>query len=131
MITAKINQLAIAKAKAAKLESDIARELPHELAALPARFGFPDLAAFVRAIKTVAGSRRRSGSSKKSHQPGRRKRAKITDAIKAQVKKLAKAGKTGAEIVKATGISLPSVQNIKKALGLVNPRKSASVKPKS
>ena len=31
-------------------------------------------------------------------------------------------GKTGAEIAKAAGISLPSVQNIKKALGLVKKR---------
>ncbi len=30
--------------------------------------------------------------------------------------------KTGAEIAKSLGISLPSVQNIKKALGLVKKR---------
>ena len=33
------------------------------------------------------------------------------------------AGKTGAAIAKSVGISLPSVQNIKKALGLVQARK--------
>jgi hypothetical protein len=32
------------------------------------------------------------------------------------------AGRTGAEIAKALSISLPSVQNIKKALGLVKER---------
>ena len=31
-------------------------------------------------------------------------------------------GKTGGEIAKSLGISLPSVQNIKKALGLVKKR---------
>lgn len=51
------------------------------------------------------------------------RRATITDEIKAQVVKMAKDGKTGAEIAKATGISLPSVQNIKKDAGLVKARK--------
>ena len=41
---------------------------------------------------------------------------------KTEVKKLVEAKKTGAEIAKALGISLPSVQNIKKALGLVKAR---------
>ena len=43
----------------------------------------------------------------------------LTDATRAQVKKLVEAGKTGSEIAKAVGVSLPSVHNIKKALGLV------------
>jgi DNA-binding CsgD family transcriptional regulator len=52
--------------------------------------------------------------------PGsRRKRATITDATRAEVKTMVEAGKTGAEIAAALGISPPSVQNIKKALGLV------------
>ena len=40
----------------------------------------------------------------------------------ADVKKMVDAGKTGAEISQALKISLPSVQNIKKALGLVKAR---------
>jgi hypothetical protein len=47
----------------------------------------------------------------------------IDDAMRAEVKKLLKAGKTGAEVAKEVGISLPSVQNIKKAFGLVKERK--------
>jgi transposase len=39
------------------------------------------------------------------------------------VKKLVQDGKTGSEVAKLVGISLPSVQNIKKALGLVKERK--------
>ena len=46
----------------------------------------------------------------------------ITDQTRSQVKKMVNDGKTGAEIAKAVGISLPSVQNIKKALGLVKER---------
>ena len=57
-----------------------------------------------------------------------RKRAKITDAIRARVKKLLEAGKTGSQIAKALKISLPSVQNIKKALGLVRTSKKPARK---
>ncbi len=49
----------------------------------------------------------------------RAKRAVITDATRAQVKRAVESGRTGSEIAKQLGISLPSVQNIKKALGLV------------
>jgi hypothetical protein len=53
----------------------------------------------------------------------RRTRAVVTDATRGEVKQLVEAGKTGAEIAKAVGVSLPTVQNIKKALGLVLKRK--------
>lgn len=51
------------------------------------------------------------------------KRAVINDEVRSEVRRLVESGRTGAEIVKAIGISLPSVQNIKKALGLVAHRK--------
>ena len=50
---------------------------------------------------------------------------KITPEIVEKVKALATAGKTGSAIAKATGISLPSVQNLKKKLGLVKARGKA------
>jgi hypothetical protein len=52
----------------------------------------------------------------------RRTRAVITDETRAQVKKMVDSGKTGAEIAQTLKISVPSVQNIKKALGLVKER---------
>jgi DNA-binding CsgD family transcriptional regulator len=42
--------------------------------------------------------------------------------MREEVKKMVEAGKTGSEIAKAIGVSLPSVQNIKKKLGLVKAR---------
>ena len=56
--------------------------------------------------------------------------AAITDAVRAEVKALVKAGKTGSQVAKALGISLPSVQNIKKALGLVRKSKKPARKPR-
>ena len=56
------------------------------------------------------------------------RRVVITDDTRYQVKRLVEAGRTGAEIAKEVGISLPSVQNIKKALGFVKARASARAK---
>jgi hypothetical protein len=124
MITKKIQELADTKAKVASLEKAIAAQLNKELAALPGQFGFDDVSAFMKAVK--AASRGKRGAKKKAKRAAvgkkRRSRAVITDATRAQVKKLVEAGKTGGEIAKAAGISLPSVHNIKKALGLVQKR---------
>ena len=122
MITKKIQELAVTKAKVASLEKSIATQLNRELAALPDKFGFGDVNAFIKAVKAAAGGHR--GGKKKARRGGkkRRSRAVITAATRAQVKKLVEAKKTGSEIAKAVGISLPSVHNIKKALGLVQKR---------
>lgn len=124
MVADKIKELAQARAKLAALEQSVASELNGELAGLPAKYGFTDVAGFVAAVRAANGKRR--GRKPKGHAPStpkagrkRRKRAVITDAVRADVKKLVEAGKTGTEIATALGISLPSVQNIKKALGLV------------
>ncbi len=121
MITKKLQELEATKAKIAGLEKAIAAELNKELAALPGQFGFDDVNAFIKAVKAAAGGKRGGGKKAKGAAGAkkRRKRAVITDATRAQVKKLVEAGKTGGEIAKAVGISLPSVHNIKKALGLV------------
>ncbi len=110
MVIDKIKALAISKAKVAELEKSIATELNRELAALPGKYGFDNLPAFFSAVRSACRGKRR-------------KRAVITSETKAKVKSLVEAGKTGSEIATAVGISLPSVQNIKKALGLVKTRK--------
>jgi hypothetical protein len=121
MISSSVKELIDAKAEVAQLEQTLAEEL----ASLPAAYGFDSLKAFVSAIK-AAGGKGRVGRSSKSGTPKPRKRATITDAVRAEVKALVKAGKTGSHIAKALGISLPSVQNIKKALGLVKSSKKTS-----
>lgn len=60
----------------------------------------------------------------KAPKAGQRSRAVITPEIKQEVKKLVKAGGlSAAQIGEKLGISQPSVQNIKKALGLTKPHK--------
>ncbi len=50
---------------------------------------------------------------------GQRKRAKVTDAMRAKAEKLFGEGKTSGEVASRLGISVATVSNIKKALGLV------------
>jgi DNA-binding CsgD family transcriptional regulator len=117
----KFKQLKAAKTRLAQLQKALAAQLRREFVALPAKYGFDNVADFVRAVSAAHSGR--AGGGKGAGKAGRRRRAVITDATRAEVKKLAAAGKTGAEIARAVRISLPSVQNIKKALGLVKARK--------
>src|SRR5580658_3077442 len=111
MIETLIKSLAAAKSRAADLEHSVAKNLSKELRALPEQYGFHGLDPFIEALEaSTKGSRKRV----KAKAVKRRKRAKITAATRARVKKLIGAGKTGAEVAKRLGISLPSVQNIKK-----------------
>jgi hypothetical protein len=134
MVTDKLKELEAARAKLASLEQSLQSELGKELAQLPAKYGFASADEFIDAVRdaTGAGGRRArrgrrgrppgAGGAAKAGGRGRRSRAVITDETRTQVKKMVEAGKTGSEIAKTVGISLPSVQNIKKALGLVKKR---------
>jgi hypothetical protein len=118
MITKKIKALEEAKAKVQQLEAAVSRGLHSALASLPDEYGFESVDAFISAVKSAAGVRS-ARPAKGAGAKARRTRAKITDAVRKDVVRLVKAGKTGLEIAAAIGISLPSVQNIKKAAGLV------------
>ena len=124
MIIDTIKELEATKAKVASLEESIASQLDKELSELPAKYGFESAQAFIKAVAAATGVRKKKRGGKAAQSEGgkRRKRAKITDETRAELKSLAEAGKSGAEIAAALGISLPSVQNIKKALGLVKSR---------
>lgn len=119
MVTDKIKKIAELKAQAAKLEASVEAERQAELAALPAKFGYDSLASFIKALKASGGSKRGRAAGAKS----RRKRTPITPALKEKVKAAVAAGKSGAEIVKSLGLSMASVQNIKREFGLTKPRK--------
>ena len=109
------------------MEQSIASDLKKELASLPANYGFDTTDALLQAVRAASGKRRgrKPGNGKPASvmpKKKRRTRATVTDETRAAVKKSVEQGKTGGEIAKALGISLPSVQNIKKALGLVKKR---------
>jgi hypothetical protein len=122
MITDKIKELASFKSKVEALEAEVAKQLQAELAGLPAQYGYDSLNGFIKAVKKAGGGRSSFKAPKVAGGKRRRRRAKITPEMKDGIKAAVKAGKTGAEIAKEFGISLPSVQNVKKELGLVKAR---------
>ena len=128
MVQQKIKELARLKAAAAKLETQVAVERIEALASLPEAYGYADLKSFIKALKVSAGTKRKGKPGRKAKAPkvkkvkAKRTRAKITPEIKEQLKALVTEGLTGSAIAKKLGISLPSVQNIKKELGLVKAR---------
>jgi DNA-binding NarL/FixJ family response regulator len=133
----KLNELKAAQAKVEQLKQAII----DELASLPARYGFNSVEEFIKAVKAAIDSGAGKKSAKKAAgKPGRkpgkkaakaaapasepksRKRGKITPELKEQVKLLVSEGKTTQAIASALKISAPSVQNVKKELGLVKAR---------
>jgi len=129
MITEQIKELEATKAKLASLEQSIELEMEAELAGLPVKYGFESMQALIKRLKSMGGvcakKTRAPKAKSKAARPAagqKRARATITEEMKLQVKALTEAGKTGPEIAAAVGISMPSVQNIKKAFGLVKAR---------
>lgn len=120
MIKQDIQNLKTAKSRVALLEAKIAKGLERELPQLPGKYGFETAGAFIEAVRSAAGGRKAGRPSGHKDLAGKRRpRAVVTDETRQAVKKLVQEHKTGVAIAKALKISLPTVQNIKKALGLV------------
>lgn len=126
MVIEVVKELEAAKAKVVELEHTLEKELTQKLSRLPYELGFDSLPAFIKALRSAAGARKGRGAAKapKTTATGKRsKRARLTPELKDEVKSLVQSGKTGAQIAKQLGISVPSVQNIKKEFGLVKSRR--------
>lgn len=117
------SQLADYRRKVAALEKQLSKS-HQKLRRAPAKYGFKSMEAFIAALRAANGTASAPTRGKSVAAGGRKARAKVTDETKAKVKEMVKAEKTGAEIAKALDISLPTVQNIKKELGLVQARKT-------
>lgn len=118
-------QLKALEKKRAKVLAKIQAQQKGLLLALPGQVGLGSVAELITALQSLGKKAKgpkatKTGSKGKK---GKRTRAVITDATRAEVKKLVTDGKSGSEIAAKLGISLPSVHNIKKALGLVKARK--------
>lgn len=130
--TDQIAELQKAKAKLAQAEAKLAADRVAALSRLPGDYGYANLNDFIKALKDAAGKARKGRPAKAAKvakapkaakaKAGKRTRAKITPELKQQVISAVQSGQSGAEIAEAFGISLPSVQNIKKEAGLVKAR---------
>ena len=130
-----IRNLKALRSKASALVEKIASRRTQSLNGIHESHGFETVEEFISAVQ-AANSTERGGKRRKppgpatssdfptSRSPGkRRRRSKITPEMKDQLKAMVKAGRTGKEIAKQLGISLPSVHNVKKDLGLTKTRK--------
>ena len=126
-------ELQAARAKVAALETSLAKSRRQNLAGLHKEHGFANVEEFLAAVRDASrggsgggGGRGRPAKAAKaptSTGGGKRsKRTRITPEMKQEVKSLVQDGRTGAQIANELGISLPSVQNIKRELGLVKAR---------
>jgi len=121
----KLKEIAAYKAKIAALEKAVAAEQQKKLVNLHKKAGFESTEALITALKNLKKTPSEIASIR------RRRRAKITAAMKAEVGKAVKAGKKGAEIARRFSISIPSIQNIKTELGLVKKRAVKNVAGKA
>jgi hypothetical protein len=104
-----------------------AREMA--LAALPAAYGFTSVLLFVAAVERACGIKPKehlkgrgiAGKPIRAVRKGRR-RYRITDEVRAQVKQRLDAGASNIAIARKLRISRSSVQAIKRALGMVKLR---------
>jgi phosphopantothenoylcysteine synthetase/decarboxylase len=123
MLKELIKSLNEAKAEVETLEAKVEKGLKQALATIHADHGFDSVSNFLKAVKKASKKAEVKGKKAATRAFPQAKRAKITAAVRATVKNLVKAGKSGTEIAKAVGISAASVQNVKKALGLVKQAK--------
>ena len=90
MITDKIKELEATKAKVASLEESIASQLDKVLSELHTKYGFESAQAFIKAVAAATGVRKKKRGGKAAQSEGgkRRKRAKITDETRAEMKRV-------------------------------------------
>lgn len=121
MVTSKLVEIQKFQTKIAVLQKSLRQER-QKLLRLPAKLGYASLRELIAALAAAASSPDAKGvrgvSVTKTGKP-RRPRTEITPEMKLKVKALVGEHKTSAEIAKIVDISIPSVSNIKKELGLV------------
>ena len=133
MLSSKIKELQDYKAKIVELEKAVLEERESALARAHTDLGFAsrsDLIKALRALDKAGPKRGRRKGSKKAARPvekkARRKRTTITPELRDSILAAVKEGGTGNAVAKRFGVSLPTVQNIKRAAGLTRTGSSDS-----
>jgi hypothetical protein len=123
-----------AEAQVQQLRKKAASERAEHLKGLHASFGFASRTELIEALVALDGTRRPGGSPNattggETPVAGRRsKRARLTPEMKAGIVEAIEAGEVGVAIAQRFSVSGQTVQNIKKAAGLVRSRKEGKRK---
>lgn len=136
MLTSKIKELAQYKAKVASLESAIETARLNQLRNLHTEAGFDSREELIAALRGLGKGKRKgrrgrpakkAAAKKKTAgrkgKKGRKGRAVITPALRSRIEAAARGGATGQAIARKFDVSLPTVQNIKRAAGLTRKKK--------
>jgi hypothetical protein len=123
MKPAELKKLLAVRQKLSAIEAKLRKKMQREMASLPEKYGYSSMESFIAALQELSGGGGSAGKAARGKAEGRRKRGKVTDEVKQKVKALFEAEKTGREVAEAVGLSLPTIQNIKKELKLVKERK--------
>ncbi len=126
MLSSKIKELADYKAKIVELEKSVLEEREAALSRAHTDLGFASRTDLIKALKALekAGPKKRGRkkgaktAAAPAEKKGRRKRTTITPELRDSILAAVKEGGTGAAVAKRFGVSLPTVQNIKRAAGL-------------
>lgn len=112
-----LDQIALRRAELEKMEQDLrqaqidAKNAERaKFEALPAQVGLATVAELISALK---------GLSAKSH--------RLTDEVRLQIRAAITAGRTGKQVASDFGVSVPTVQAIKKAAGMVRARADKAI----
>jgi hypothetical protein len=119
MLTNKLQEIEQYKTKIAELEKELVNERKQKLASLHSDLGYGSRAELIAALQGLESKPRRGKGSAGAAKKPRGKRARITPEMRDQIKQALLAGKKGSDVAREFKISVPTVQNIKKEIGLV------------
>ena len=134
MLTSKLKELAQYRAKIASLENAIESARTNQLRNLHTEMGFDSREELIAALRGLGGGGKRRGrppkkaaakkkAVKRRGRGGRKGRAVITAELRSKIVAAARGGETGQAIAEKFDVSLPTVQNIKRAAGLTRKKK--------
>jgi transposase len=137
MLSNKFQEIEQYKAKLAQMEKAVLAEREAQLKRLHLDLGFASQADLIQALrkagsapapKAAAKAAPKAKKKKAAAAPKkqRRKRAKVTEEMRKQIAEALAAGGKGAEVAAKFDVSVPTVNNIKKAAGLVKKRAKAA-----
>jgi hypothetical protein len=119
MVDELVRKLHKKQAEVEALRRQLQNEQRKRLGTLHQEFGFETVDELIVALRTA-----RAGAQKNTARSGSRisKRARLTPAMKDQIKAALASGKKGAAVAREFGISYPTLHKLKTQLGLVKKR---------
>lgn len=128
MLNKKLKEIAQYKAKIAALEKAILAERQSKLKKLQDDLGFDSSVDLIKALRSLdAGAPKSSGKAKAgAAKKPRRKRALVTAEMREGIAAALREGGKAAAVAKQFDVSVPTVQNVKRAAGLTRGAKGAA-----